>query len=108
MLSGLDGYIGKVNRQLCPLYYAMPKNSGGRSVLSLSVADSTTAAGRRLTACSYITTCTNSPSERRPKREGGRVKQLREQETEGERQKMPLGRERGRQRKGETVCEKNL
>lgn len=35
VLSGLDGYIGKVNRQLCPLYYAMPKNSGGRSVLSL-------------------------------------------------------------------------
>lgn len=75
---------------------------------SLSVADSTTAAGRRLTACSYITTCTNSPSERRPKREGGRVKQLREQETEGERQKMPLGREREGDREKEKQCVKRI
>lgn len=35
------------------------------SSLSVAAADSTTAAGGRLTARPYITTCTDSPRERR-------------------------------------------
>lgn len=64
------------------------------SSLSVAAADST-AAGGRLTARPYITTCTNSPREReREEGGGGGVRRLRERETEGERSKGPLGKER--------------
>lgn len=59
------------------------------SSLSVAAADST-AAGGRLTARPYITTCTNSPRERSG---GGGVRRLREQETVGERdRKDPWGK----------------
>lgn len=85
-----------VNCMPCPLYYAVVKDWGGGSVLSLSLsvaAADSTAAGGRLTALPYITTCTNS-TQREKKGGGGGVRRLRERETEGERSKGLLGKER--------------